>query len=357
MNLLQPFMLWGTLAVAIPVIIHFWHQKKGKELDWAAMQWLIDKSQQQSRGLRLDDLPLLVVRCLLILLLVFLLSQPVISWFRQMDHTERVHLVEPSAYLVDDFRFELETALKKGEKIYWINPTGEEVKDLSSISSQKGNGALYIQEVINKVSKPGVKLDLYLVNNAKIIDLPKVYVPQPYSLHTAVDSSRNGLHQYLNLGEGRKLYVHQGNLTVSGAGESGDFPRLASEPVHSGKLKVLVSYQNLAEQQTVEAALGSLSSVYSIPLDLDLKSTGKKMYDLVLTDQKVLKPSQETLYVLSGSPEAGNQISFSNVVHLQDSLRIQTSEMVDSGQLPEFLGDLLVQPKATGYAVCSGKVA
>ncbi|GLU53781.1 BatA domain-containing protein [Dyadobacter frigoris] len=342
MNFLQPFMFWGALAIAIPIFIHFWHQKKGKELDWAAMQWLIDKSQQQSRGFRLDDLPLLVVRCFLILILTVLLSQPVIKWFKQIEHAERIHLVEPSVNLVNNYRFEIETAIKNGDKVFWINPESEEIKDLSSISNPRNKGVLYLQEVINKVSKTGAKLDLYLVGNQKLLDMPKIYIPEAYQLHLLTDSSQNYSHKFLDLGEGKKLFVNKGLLTAASPGQSDNLPRLESTPVHAGKLNVLVEYKNKAEQQTVEAALGSLSVVYSLPMEIDLKNISDKKYDLVLTDQKVAKTNPEVLYVLSGKSDTGNQSLVSNVVQLQDSLRIQTSEMVNSGQLPEFLGDLLI---------------
>src|SRR5678815_3909118 len=74
----EPYKLWGALAVAIPIAIHFWHRKQGKLLPWAATGWLEEKQQQQSRGLRLDDRWLLLVRCLLVVLLAILLAQPIL---------------------------------------------------------------------------------------------------------------------------------------------------------------------------------------------------------------------------------------------------------------------------------------
>ncbi len=69
MVFLQPVMFWGALAIVIPIIIHFWYQKKGETIAWAATQWLTDKTNLQHRGIRLDEVPLLLVRCLLIILL------------------------------------------------------------------------------------------------------------------------------------------------------------------------------------------------------------------------------------------------------------------------------------------------
>jgi hypothetical protein len=340
MNFLQPFMFWGALAIAIPIAIHFLHQKRGKQLDWAAMQWLMDNSQQQSRGFRFDDLLLLLVRCLIFLLLTFLLSQPVLNWMKSTERSDRVHLVEPSAYLVDNYRFELESAMQRGEKVYWIRADDEEVKDLSSVSALGNTGSTPLQALINRVGKPGTKLDLYLLNDQKLLELPRIYISNEYTLYTAIDSSRNYRHNYLDLGAGKKLWVSQGKLNVSAQSES--TPWLASKPVHAGQLKILVDFKNKAEKQTVEAALNALSSVYNLPFNIDHDAGKDHNYDWILTDQEVNKTQPTCLYVLSGVENGGLKNQPSNVVQLPDSLRIQTSEMVKSGQLPEFLGDLLV---------------
>jgi len=342
MNFLQPIMFWSALAIAIPVFIHFWHQKKGKKLDWAAMQWLTGVSQQQSRGLRLDDLSLLIVRCLLVLVLVLLMGRPVAGWLKKADHSARIHLVEPSTYLTDNYRFELEEAIKKGEKIYWINAYNEEIKSLSSVSGYPAGGILYLQDLINKISKPGVQFDIYLLNNHKLINQPRIYIPADYTIHTAIDSSENYNHRYLDIGHGKKLFVDKGLLTASD-GKSANLPKPASTAVHSGVIHVLAEYKNKAERQTVLAALEALSTVYSLPFEVDDNRNSQKKYDLILTDQSISGVDPGTLYVLSGL--AGKQfgMAFPNVRVMQDSLRIQTSEMVNSGQLPEFLGDLLVK--------------
>ena len=342
MTFLQPFMFWGALAIVIPVFIHFWHQKKGKELDWAAMQWLIDKSQQQSRGFRLDDLPLLIVRCLLVLLLVFLMTQPVLEWFEKSEHSKRIHLVEPSVYLADNFRFELEEALKKGEKVYWINASSEEIEDIMSVTNQENRGIRYLQDVVNKVGKPGAKLDIYLLNNQKIFDQPKTYIPGDYTIHTAIDSSQNYIHNYLDLGDNRKLFVYKGQLNTSDT-NSVNLPKLASYPAHSGKLKILIDYKDKAERQTVQAAIGALGVVYSLPFQIDAVANANKQYDWILTDQKIEKINPDVLYVFSGNNNGWLPDDHPNVAVLADSLRIQTSEMVNSGQLPEYLGDLLIK--------------
>ena len=143
MPFIEPLFLWGALAVVIPIAVHFWHQKQGKPLPWAAMQWLTEARQQQSRGLRLDNLLLLILRCLLLLLLAVLLAKPLLNWFNQPPTVQRVHLVQPSQAVLDNFRFELTEAQKKGERVVWANPSLDPVTESSGLPASQSSLGRY----------------------------------------------------------------------------------------------------------------------------------------------------------------------------------------------------------------------
>jgi hypothetical protein len=64
------------------------------------VQWLVEKNQQQQRGLKFDNLLLLLIRSLLSLLAV-LLSQPIADWFARTEAAPPTHLIQPNALLVD----------------------------------------------------------------------------------------------------------------------------------------------------------------------------------------------------------------------------------------------------------------
>ena len=68
--------LFGLAAVSIPIIIHFLNRLQVKEVTWAAMRFLRESMQKNRRRLQIEDLLLLVLRCLLIILLILALSQP-----------------------------------------------------------------------------------------------------------------------------------------------------------------------------------------------------------------------------------------------------------------------------------------
>ena len=338
MVFLQPALLWGALAMAIPVIIHFWYQKKGQTIAWAASQWLTDKTSLQHRGLRLDEILLLLLRCLLIILFVLLLSKPIAEWLNKDKSTSKVHLVQPDERLVSNFRFELEEALKMGEKVFWIGQETEEVKDITIFPKQSAP-SLLLQNSVSKAGKQGGELNLYINNTADLAELPQIYMPESFKIHSVIDSVKNSPVAFIELEEGKKLYADNGKgLLKTASDKTGNF---ASEPVHKGKIKVLLDYKNPVERQTVQASLLALEEIYAVPFAPDLVRNPDTKYDWILTDKHIKTPDPQTLYILSGDDRSVYVAD--NIFRLQDSLRVPTSELVRNGQLPEWLGEVMVQ--------------
>ncbi len=76
---MNPWMLGlGGLAVASPIIIHLLNKRRFKIVDWAAMDFLFDADKKNRRRVRLENLILLLLRCLAMLLLGLLLARPFI---------------------------------------------------------------------------------------------------------------------------------------------------------------------------------------------------------------------------------------------------------------------------------------
>ena len=75
-QLLNPIWLFGISGMIIPILIHLWNVKKGKTLKIGSVNLLDESSRQNARSLRLLDLLLLLLRCLLIIILSIFLSEP-----------------------------------------------------------------------------------------------------------------------------------------------------------------------------------------------------------------------------------------------------------------------------------------
>lgn len=296
MTFLQPAFLWGLLAVAIPVLIHLWHQKRAQLLPWAAMQWLREVSQQQQRGLRFDDWLLLVLRCLIIALISILLAQPVLN----QDDTRTfraVHLVQPDSLVTASFRFELAEARQKQETVVML-------------TGSRPLNPLQLQHVIDSLRGPEVSLHLYVRNEASVAEVPTISVPQRFSVHAAL-------------------------APISQRTEAAPAKPFAGL---KSPLNVRFVYRNPAERQTVKAALGALAQVYG--LNLNTNPNPATQPDWLLTDMPPKSPKPGVFYTISGANRPS--VPVPNVVWVADTLTPQTADWVANGQLPEWLGQQLL---------------
>ena len=73
---LNPALLWGALLIASPILIHLLAKRRFKIIDWAAMDFLREADQRNRRRLRLENLLLLLLRCLAVILIAVLVARP-----------------------------------------------------------------------------------------------------------------------------------------------------------------------------------------------------------------------------------------------------------------------------------------
>ena len=64
------------MLVSAPIIIHLLSRRKYRELEWAAMKWLLDALKKNARRIQLEQLILLAVRTLLVLCVVMAMAKP-----------------------------------------------------------------------------------------------------------------------------------------------------------------------------------------------------------------------------------------------------------------------------------------
>lgn len=310
MALLQPYMLWGMLAVAVPVAIHFWYQKRGKTIEWAAMRWLSEQTTLQHRGLRLNEVWLMLLRCVLVMLIALILSKPVVDWFGNAGKPEVIHLVQADRLVTSTYRFELEKAQRNGDAIYWLGASPEKVADLNKIPAIVSRPD-YLQQSINALSVGNAKgFRLYFRNDNALN--ARVYVPGEYQLFPAADSLQ---------------------------GKQTDF--LKNKPAFKNRIRVLLDYRDGGGRHPVRAALSALSEVYGFLFEIEEQKKSGSRYDWVFTDRPWSDSQPGTTYVVSGNTPQWNVPE--EVIQLPDTLRMADSELVESGRLPEWLGDLLVK--------------
>src|SRR5262245_46309016 len=78
MSFLNPIMLFGIAAVSVPIIIHLLNRRRFQKIVWGAMRFLKLSVEQNQRRMRIEDMILLALRCLLLLMLALALARPAI---------------------------------------------------------------------------------------------------------------------------------------------------------------------------------------------------------------------------------------------------------------------------------------
>ena len=78
MSFLNPIMLAGLSAIAIPIIIHLLNRRKFQKVVWAAMRFLQLSIEKNQRRMEIEDMILLVLRCLLVAMIALALARPTV---------------------------------------------------------------------------------------------------------------------------------------------------------------------------------------------------------------------------------------------------------------------------------------
>jgi hypothetical protein len=73
---IHPILFWlGLGGVSIPIVIHILNRRRFKIVEWAAMRFLLNAMRKNRRRLRLEEMILLALRCLILLLLGMALAR------------------------------------------------------------------------------------------------------------------------------------------------------------------------------------------------------------------------------------------------------------------------------------------
>ena len=79
MSLLNPALAIGAIALLIPLLIHIFNRSRFRTIEWGAMHLLESVISQNRRRFRVDQLILLLIRCLIPAILAFCLARPVLT--------------------------------------------------------------------------------------------------------------------------------------------------------------------------------------------------------------------------------------------------------------------------------------
>ncbi len=333
MEFLQPILLWGLLGLAIPILIHLWNGRKGRTISWAAMTWLETKENQPVKSIQLEQLILLLLRVLLIIILVLMLSQIFWKAIAASPENQVLHLVQPSGALLDEYRFELQQALEKGEPVYWLSNELSPVLSIEGEVQKSADQEIDLQKALDRVSDPGTLIHLYLVNSSLNLKAPFYYTFSKTNLHLSqfeelkLPSKKIQLNddKYLTVNDQNKLEIIE-NIDMNDSAVVWD------------QVPITYTIANISEESKpiIEAAFKAIESVYQLSF-VPAKDAGTAL--VVFDYTAPIQPEMDKLYFYFTETQFPQ---FSNTKLINLNFDQKEESLVNIGQLPEQIFEHIV---------------
>jgi len=97
MNFISWPLLWGgAAAISAPILIHLLNRQRYKRIRWAAMEFLLLAFKRTRRRIRIEQLLMLLIRCLMLLMLGMALARPIFGSFILSGHRDVYVLLDDS---------------------------------------------------------------------------------------------------------------------------------------------------------------------------------------------------------------------------------------------------------------------
>lgn len=168
-------MLWGMLAIAVPILIHLLNRYRHKRIDWAAMELLRRALVIRARQIRIEDILVLVLRCLAVLLLALAMARPTLSsagakWFGAESRVGVVIALDASYSMAHrpGMNTRFERALTRARKVLGTLEPGDPVSLVLMGSTPRillrdvGYDAARIEKVLSEAAPLPERLNLEL---------------------------------------------------------------------------------------------------------------------------------------------------------------------------------------------------
>ena len=198
LQLLNPIWLFGLSGILIPIVIHLWNVKTGKTLKVGSVSLLGESSRQNARSLKLMDLLLLLLRCLLIILLSLFLTEPVWKSKNLSANNKGWILAEKEnfAETYNWFKAEIDSLITAGNEFHYLEPGFRKsnvqlvLEDTLLISSKK----LSYWSLLNLLEQQipvGSKAFIFTDNRLQRFkgERPSISTPISWKTYTSADSS------------------------------------------------------------------------------------------------------------------------------------------------------------------------
>jgi hypothetical protein len=327
MQFLQPFMLWGLLGISIPILIHLWRGNSGKVMEWAAMQWLSDKESAVVKGLKLENILVLILRILMLVIIVTLLSKVFLASLEKNKAPQITHLVQPDNDIVEEFKFELTRALEDGENVFWATKKKIQLASVDDLSNAEATD-FQLEDALALVPNDTDSLYIYLSNSNNEMGSQFYLTPTIPQLYLGNKEFENQRKQVIQLFNKKRFSINEIGLFDS-------LKYIENQNVNLYLDLKIFNYfpeeMDESEINFIEASFQAVEEVYGISFT---KVSTPDSAKIIFSQRKKSNDDADKLYFNSDDYSFEDRENF---VNFPERLDFEHSEIVRSGRLPEVL--------------------
>lgn len=291
MEFLNPAILWGLIALAIPALIHLWNGRQGIKISWAASRFLEENENKPVRHIKFEQWLLLLLRLFLLTLLLLILAK--LYWDKLSNAEEKrvIHLVEPSREILSEFRFELQQAINKGEEIFLLDQEQNRIENLDQFTMESKNEPMHFGNLLIQKEEIPEEVHLYLSGNESSFTsffYPVIVRP---TLHLSQFFSPVEVNNLIQLNDNKILFINPLNEI-----EISDETILNAGQIFGATFNYYLDVESEKHAEIIEASLKSLEEVFG----LKFKNSEKENAQLYFTEKNLIDPKPEWIYWKTG---------------------------------------------------------
>ena len=130
MSFLASSWLLAASAILIPIAIHLWNKRQGKTVKVGSLRWLEASASRRWSSIKLNQVWLLVLRCLIYILLAVALAQPVINIQPQQQEGKKAVFITPELLYSSELKAIkpiVDSLVQRGYTLHRFSPTFEQI--------------------------------------------------------------------------------------------------------------------------------------------------------------------------------------------------------------------------------------
>ena len=311
MLLLNPIWLWALAGLAIPIGIHLLSRKEGQIIRIGSLRHLQETNTQQFKGIRLNEIVLLALRCLLIVLFVLIMSG--LSFEHERAANIKWVLIEKGLERLSEVQTQLDTFQSSGYEVRWLSSGFPMYDDSSSVMADNLYWGL-VEQLQNESVDDVVVISKNDVNafKGKRPQLPAnmrwISVPaMPHEFTLKANALRDSVIVRKGISEPDKTHFTTEIVSRLDWHQSTLVQELDT-------IEVVIAWDNRHQydKEIVEASLQALRSIYLIHIKVTqtlpdkISSVGYGDWCIWLADQPI--PASTTSSILYQKSEANQEI-------------------------------------------------